>query len=282
MRRASCAIVFFGLFQIDSFGDERPDKRSYHLFRPVPESLTREMATDRPDKTESAYSVDAGHFQIETDLLSYTHDQSKHETANSLAIAATNLKIGVLNNVDLQIVVESYNIQRTKDRDTGDSSRLSGFGDVTFRSKINLWGNDGGPTALSVMPFVKVPTAKRDLGNGATEGGVIFPFAMELPCQWGFGAQVEIDHLKDSDRSDYHQEFANTVTVSHEIVGRLGGYVELYSNVSNEPHAAWIATFDLGFTYAVTRDIQLDAGVNIGLTDAADDMNPFLGLSLRY
>jgi hypothetical protein len=275
-------MVVFGLFQIDCFAEERPDKSRYNLFRPVPASLMRELATDRPDKTESAYSVDAGHFQIEMDLLSYTYDQSRHETAKSLGIAATNFKVGVLNNVDLQIVVESYNIQRTRDRDAGDSSRLSGFGDVTFRSKINLWGNDGGPTALSAMPFFKVPTAKGDLGNGAAEGGVIFPFAMELPCEWGFGAQVEIDHLKDSSRSDYHQEFANTVTVSHDIMGKLGGYVELYSNVSNEPHSAWIATFDAGFTYALSDDIQLDAGVNIGLTDAADDVNPFLGLSLRY
>ena len=42
------------------------------------------------------------------------------------------------------------------------------------------------------------------------------------------------------------------------------------------------ATFDFGFTYAITRDIQLDAGMNIGLTDAADDLNPFIGLSMRY
>jgi hypothetical protein len=169
-----------------------------------------------------------------------------------------------------------------KDRDTGVSSRLSGFGDVTLRSKINLWGNDGGPSALSVMPFVKLPTAGDDLGNGAVEGGVIFPFAMELPCEWGLGAQMEIDHLKDSGGSSYHQEFSNTIAVSHDIVEKLGFYVELFNSVSNERHSAWICTFDFGFTYAVTRDIQLDAGMNIGLTDAADDFNPFIGLSMRY
>lgn len=282
MRRVCCALALLGLAPVDGLAEERPDKSRYNLFRPVPESLMREMATDRPDKTESAYSVDAGHFQIEMDLLSYSYDRSTHETSKSLVIAATNYKVGVLNNVDLQIIIETYNIQRITDRDIGTTSRLSGFGDVTLRSKINLWGNDGGPTALSVMPFVKIPTAKRDLGNGATEGGVIFPFAMELPCEWGFGAQIEMDHLRDSDSSDYHQEFSQTVTVSHEIVGKLGGYVELFNSVSNERHSAWIATFDFGFTYAVTRDIQLDAGVNIGLTDAADDVNPFLGLSLRY
>jgi hypothetical protein len=40
--------------------------------------------------------------------------------------------------------------------------------------------------------------------------------------------------------------------------------------------------FDFGLTYALTRDIQFDAGMNIGLTSAADDRNPFIGLSLRY
>lgn len=263
-------------------GETAVDKSQFHLFRPTPEALMREMATDRPDKTESAYTVDAGHFQVEMDLLAYTYDRSKHEKVEGLAIAASNLKVGVLNNLDLQIIVETYNLERTKDRDTGESSRLSGFGDVTLRSKINLWGNDGGPSALSVMPFVKLPTAGGGLGNGAVEGGVIFPFAMELPAEWGLGAQIEIDHLRDSSGSSYHQEFSNTVAVSHNLGEKLGFYVELFNSVSNERHSAWTATFDFGFTYAVTRDIQLDAGMNIGLTDAADDFNPFIGLSMRY
>ena len=244
------------------------------------------MATDRPDKTESAYSVDAGHYQIEIDLLSYSYDRSsaggEHLTVKALAIAPLNLKVGILNNVDLQMIAESYNIQWTKDRAANSSTRLSGFGDLLLRCKTNLWGNDGGPSALAVMPFVKLPTNQDGLGNGAVEGGIIFPFALELAADWGFGAQAELDYLQDSSSSDYHQEFINTVTISHDIVGKLGGYVELFSNVSTERGAKWVATFDFGFTYALTRDIQLDAGMNIGLTSAADDLNPFAGLSLRY
>jgi hypothetical protein len=49
-------MVAFGLFQIDCFAEERPDKSRYNLFRPVPASLMREMATDRPDKTESGFT----------------------------------------------------------------------------------------------------------------------------------------------------------------------------------------------------------------------------------
>ena len=33
----------------------------------------RDFETDRPDITESAYSVDAGHFQLETDLFKTEH-----------------------------------------------------------------------------------------------------------------------------------------------------------------------------------------------------------------
>ena len=220
-------------FQMAALGGESPDKSRYNLFRPTPDALLREMATDRPDKTESAYSVDAGHFQVEMDLLSYTYDRSDTETLEAWAIAPINLKVGVLNNVDLQIIAESYNIQRTKDRSTNSSTRLSGFGDLLLRCKTNLWGNDGGPTALSVMPFMKLPTNQNGLGNRAVEGGVIFPFAMDLPADWGFGAQAEVDYIQNSGNSDYHGEFINTVTVSHDIIGKLGGYVELFSNVSD-------------------------------------------------
>jgi hypothetical protein len=283
MKRAFCAIAFFAFIQIDRAGaGDRPDKSRYNFFRPTPDALMRDMETDRPDKTESAYTLDAGHYQIEMDLLAYTYDSADNETVKSLAIAPMNLKVGVLNNVDLQIIVESYNIQRTKDHAVGTTERVSGFGDLLLRCKTNLWGNDGGPTALSVMPFVKFPTSARGLGNDAVEGGIIFPFAMDLPCEWGLGAQMELDYLQDSDSSDYHPEVSSTITVSHDIVGKLAGYVELFSNRSSERGADWIATFDFGFTYALSRDVRFDAGMNIGLTDAADDFNPFIGLSMRY
>jgi hypothetical protein len=39
------------------------DKSAFSLFNPTPRELMREMSTDRPDTTESPYTVDAGHFQ---------------------------------------------------------------------------------------------------------------------------------------------------------------------------------------------------------------------------
>jgi hypothetical protein len=262
------------------------DKRGYNLFNPTPDALLREFATDRPDKTESPFTVDAGHLQVELDFLNYTFDRANahgvHETLKALSIAPINVKVGLLNSVDLQIIAENYNVQWTRDRAANNSTRVSGFGDLLLRCKTNLWGNDGGSTAFGVMPFVKLPTNQNDLGNRAVEGGVILPLAIQLPGDWDLGAMVELDHVQDSESSDYHQEVIQSVTISHDIIGKLAGYVELFSNLSTERARGWIATFDFGFTYELSRNVQLDAGMNAGLTEAADDLNPFIGFSMRY
>ena len=44
-------------------------KSSYNLFHPCQRDQLRSFETDRPDATESPYTVDAGHFQFETDLF---------------------------------------------------------------------------------------------------------------------------------------------------------------------------------------------------------------------
>ena len=262
------------------------NKSQYSLVNPTPRELMRDLSTDRPDKTESAYTVDAGRFQIESDLLSYSSD---HDTADGAdtqvdawSVAAVNVKAGLLNWMDLQVVLDTYNHVTTDDRLTSQKVTQSGLGDLTTRLKMNVWGNDGGKTALAVMPFVKIPTNQDDLGNDDVEGGIIIPLAVELPAGWGMGLMTEFDFVRNSADDGYSTDFVNTVTFSHDIVGNLGGYVELFTLISSESNTDWIGTFDMGLTYGLTEDIQLDAGINIGITESAEDFNPFLGLSWRF
>jgi hypothetical protein len=261
-----------------------PDKSGYTLLNPVPKELMREMSTDRPDQTESAYSVDAGHFQFESDIVSWSRDYDRGAgTVNETGtFGSVNMKVGLLHNTDFQVIIDSYVRSRTTDRSTGATERIGGIGDITPRLKVNLWGNDGGPTALAIMPYVKIPTAKRGLGNNSVEGGVIAPFAAELPWGFGLGAQTELDFMRNDGRSGHHVEWVNSITVGHDIVGALAGYVELFTITSFERGAPWQGFFDVGFTYGLTADIQLDAGCNFGITESAPDYNPFLGITFRF
>jgi len=262
------------------------DKSGYHLFNPVPQNLMRELSTDRPDLTESPYTVDAGHFQIEMDLVSFTYDRYNPDRdnvrTNDWAFGTMNFKLGISNNVDFQLVVPTYQRSRSHEYTSGAVSRSEGFGDLTFRTKINLWGNDGGNTAMALMPFVKFPTASDGLGNDEYEGGLIIPFGISLPNEWNLGLMAEIDWIGDADGSGHHAEVITSITTSHAIVGDLSGYVEFYNLLSEDKGADWVASIGGGFTYAVNDNLQLDAGVNIGLTRAADDWNPFVGVSWRF
>jgi len=262
------------------------DKSQYHLFHPTPRESMRELSTDRPDQTESPYTVDAGHFQFEWDFVNYVYDRHNAAHANerveTFTVMPVNLKAGLCNYADLQVVIDSFVHERTKDFAAGTSETREGFGDVTTRLKINFWGNDGGKTALGTLAYVKFPTAQDGLGNNVVEPGILFPFSAELPAGFGMGAMTGVEFTAGDSQKLRHADFVNSITVGHDIVGNLGAYVEFFTVVSTQDSSDWVGAVDGGFVYAVTENIQLDAGVNVGVTRAADDINPFVGMSVRY
>src|SRR5258705_11409916 len=73
------------------------DKSGFTLFYPTPRPLMRELNTDRPDTTESPYTVDAGHFQIELSFVDFTHDRSGGVSTDTIVAAPFNAKVGLLN-----------------------------------------------------------------------------------------------------------------------------------------------------------------------------------------
>jgi len=264
---------------------DRPDKSAYHLLRPTPPDLLREMSTDRPDQTESPYTVDAGHFQVEMDLANATFDRDRSVGGDVRTtvwgVAPLNLKAGLLNRVDIQLLLDSYVHSRIEDRVAGTVSRASGFGDLQTRLKINLWGNDGGRSAFAMMPFVKWPLARSALRNGRTEGGVIFPFGLDLGRGWGLGAMTEVDFVDDG-AGGYDPEFVNSITVGRDLTEKLGMYVEFFAVAGPAPGFRWQGQVDAGWTYALRENVQLDWGCNFGVTASAPDFNPFVGLSFRF
>jgi len=263
----------------------RADKSNYTLLAPTPKELMRELSTDRPDQTESPYTVDAGHFQVEMDFLNFTSDRDTSAGTDvrtrDLVVAPVNLKVGLLNHVDFQLMVDPYVRTKTEDRNARTSEAASGFGDIVTRLKVNLWGNDGGSTAFAIMPFVKWPLSSSAVRNGETEGGVIFVLGYELPGGWGSAVMTEVDFVSDG-LGGHDTEFLNSITFAHDIAKNLGGYIELVAVTGNAPGFRWQGQLDFGLTYAVSADTQLDLGCNFGITRSAPDYQPFIGLSRRF
>jgi hypothetical protein len=260
-------------------------KSKYSLFKPTPIREMRAFSPDRPSKTEGPYTVDAGHVQLEIDLVNFTHDTSSDNgssvTTTSTNLATTNFRIGLTNSVDLHVIFSPFVNQYTVARMSPADSR-SGFGDTILRLKINFLGNDGGDVATGVLPYMKFPTSTGNTGNTSVEGGVILPLAINVPYEWALGFMVNWGFAKNEADNDMHNEIEVTACAAHDIIGKLNGYVEIASERSSEPDTEWAATFDAGLTYGLTENFSWDLGANFGLTKAADDFNPFMGVSARF
>lgn len=283
IRTAICALLLLSTISLAAPAER--NKSEFNLFNPTPPELMREFNTDRPDKTESPYTVDAGHLQLEMDLVNYSYDRRnpEHESrrVQQLNILSTNFKIGLLNNLDFQLVSDNFLWLRDEELATNQANETSGAGDTTLRFKLNLWGNDGGKSAFGLLPFITFPTASDDLGVQDTEFGLILPLALSLPHDFSLGMMTEFDWVRDQ-RDDLNFVWVNSITVSHEIVKNLEGYIEFFAALDPDRTSAAEITFDFGVTYALNENVQLDAGLNVGLTREPDDWNPFVGLSLRY
>lgn len=271
------AAVLCGLLMpFKGFGQQTSQK-NFSLFNPVPRAQMREMETDRPDVTESPFTVDAGHYQLETDLVRSIREKTETTQTNTLLINQMNLKIGITGSTAIQIGFQTYGRQSEKELDTNEKTTADGHGDLTLRIKQNLIGNDGGNFALALLPYVKFPTSKYE--DSRFEGGLIVPMQYKLPGEWTLGFQVEVDRLKDQDEQAMHTEFLQTLTISHAIIKGVDGIAETYYTYDFKAHQ-FSNYINAAIQMDVARDFKLDAGLNLGLQHTAAK-HFFVGASFR-
>jgi hypothetical protein len=269
-------------------GEARQDsprsKHQYNLFHRTPRELRRPLTTDRPDRTESPYTVDAGLFQAEIDVFTYSVDASQEGqegvAGNSFAVMPFNLKAGLLHNVDLQVVLESWAWKQ--ETIAGTTQRQRGLGAVTVRTKVNLWGNDGGRTAFAVMPYVAFVAEPGSPGR-VVNPGVVLPFRVDLGSTWGLGSMLQFEVAPEGSGAPRRVTMVGAASVGRSIAGPLSFYVEVYGGtVLSDATSDWEGTGDIGLTLGVGPSVQVDAGVNLGFTRQAEDARPFLGLTVRF
>lgn len=229
------------------------------------------MSTDRPDTTESPVTVDAGHFQLETDLVVLIFDRNGPTETSGYEVLPTNVKLGVLNWMDLQLVVEPYH--RVASRAEGVRVVDHGYGATTLRLKMNLWGNDGGATAFGLMPFVSYV-------DDGVDAGLIAPLGFSLPHGFDAAVMLEGDLIRRDDGERGLDGLASA-TVSHDLIEPLAGFIEVVGVLPTYDSALSTLALNFGLTFGVDDDVQLDAGTRLGAAGPIADLELFLGASAR-
>lgn len=286
----------------------RAIKNQYTLFNPTPRALRREFVTDRPDKTINPVTLDAGHVQVETDLATATFDRRqprrpfapgqpapKTGTGGFLqqqpftpgdkddyVFLLTNVRVGLTNNADLHLFLRPFQRLTTPPGFGRPAVDAFGFGDVRVLMKENLWGNEGGPTAFALTQYLDIPAGRPDLSTGAVEGGATGTVLFRFPGKTYLGVEGGLEWRKDIFAGRYHAEVPASVSVAYSFTKELSAKAEFASQFSAEPGAQWVGVAALAVLYGLGDDAQLDVGINIGVTPAANDWNPYFGLAKRF
>ena len=145
---------------VEAFADDAAlDKHDYALFNPTPDADLRSFYTDRPPKANSPYTVDAGHFQYETDVAVFGYGHTDGVKTQDWTVFDPSLKLGSTNTIDVELQITPYESVVTKS--AASTTSVAGFGDTFARLKINVLGDDYGAVAVALLPYVKLPTRKK-------------------------------------------------------------------------------------------------------------------------
>ena len=245
------------------------------------QSDERAFCAARPGKASPTCTVSPGRVQLEVDAFDKTFDKSGGIKTTDTTFATPQLRIGLSPNSEFQLAWTPYERVTTKGPRTSQAD--SGVGDAVAGLKFNLTDNrDGFGAAL--QPFVKIPTAPTTLGNGKVEGGLTVPLSIPLSGGWTLALSPELDISADGSGSGYHTAGAVAAGFGHALSSEVSFGIELWAAQDFVSRSATQATLDLMLAWAPAsaRDLQLDVGLNLGLTSVTADTQVYVGIAKRF
>ena len=248
----------------------------------APSTELSAICTDRPTKSNAACTVDAGHFQYETDLFNGSFLRLGGVTTDTYLVTNPTLKYGLSKTVDVEVNIAPYEVVRTHDK-FGATSTLGGVGDLYLRLKWNLYNSADSRWSFAALPYVKAPTARSAIGDAAVEGGMIFPINYKLTDKITLTTAPELDAYKDSDSTGRHFNSAQLINVGYSLPHSVTVYGELYGDWNHDPvRSVRQYSADTAVAWGITKFLQVDAGLNFGLNKYTPGVQAYFGVSQKF
>jgi hypothetical protein len=239
------------------------------------------ICATRPGKSTAPCTVPAGRFQLETGLADWSLQHGGGERDDSLAIGETAFKYGLTDRSDIALDVTPW--ERSTSRAGGARQSRSGFGDVVASFKQKLTADDA-PLQLAMLASVKIPTAKRSLGNGKWEAGLLVPILFQLgKTPFSINLTPELDWAADAEGHGHHAAMAQVASLGWQATPKLSLSAEIWGQWDWDPTGTMRQTSaDGSVAYLLSSNVQVDAGANFGLNHNTPDVELYTGVSARF
>jgi hypothetical protein len=228
------------------------------------------LVTDRPDQTESPVLVPPKALQVETGFISENDRIPTYQRTN-LFYNSTLLRYGINSNLELRFVTEYLN---RSIRTNGTVERHHGFGPIALGMKLKLADEKGFWPQAGLICHVQLKTGSAEWTPAYTAVDLRFAFANNLNPKWSLSYNLGIQ----SDGNDRDMMCYYTFAIGYLIHKDLAAFIEQYSFF---PKGEGDHRWDGGFTFKVSRLVQLDLSVGVGLNKNAPDYFVGTGVSFR-
>jgi hypothetical protein len=239
------------------------------------------ICATRPGKSTAPCTVPAGRFQLETGLADWSLQKGDGERDTSFAIGETQFKYGLTDRSDIEVAIMPW--ERSTSRAGGVRQSWSGFGDLVASYKQELTADDA-PLQLALLASVKIPTAKRSLGNGKWEARLLMPILYSIgKTPFSINLTPELDWAADADGYGHHAAMTQVASLGWQANSKLSLSAELWGQWDWDPAGtARQESADGSVAYLLSNDIQVDAGANLGLNRNTPDVELYSGVSARF
>ena len=239
------------------------------------------ICPDRPSKSTGPCTVPQGKWQVETGLVDWSTDRSDGVTTDMTIWGASGIKYGVSGNADVELWITPLETQHVHGGSA--SEHHSSFGDMLLRVKYELTPNNAA-VQVALDPFLKIPTANHQLGNGKVEGGLLVPVQVPIPkSPLTLSLDPEVDLVADQDGQGHHAAMSQVLNFGIQASEKVNFSTEIWAQWDWDPSGTGRQlSWDVAAAYLPTKDLQLDAGANVGLNRQTPDVELYTGVSVRF
>jgi hypothetical protein len=235
--------------------------------------LTKNLVTDRPDQTESAFIVPKGSVQIELGAVYEREDFEDGILLENYSHPALLVRYGLLKTMELRLACELVNERHTF---AGNSTGTAGFLPLAVGTKIYICNEENFRPQTALIMHVTIPKlGSKEFANEFFAAD--FRFTMQHSLSERFSLSYNLGAEWDGNIPNAAGIY--TLSLSSSLTESIGAFIESYGFLIEKETPDH--RIDGGLTYLLSRNLQLDASGGLGITDKSPDYFLGAGISLR-
>ena len=234
---------------------------------------------DRPNVANSSQVVGQGRVQLEIGA-NWDRERNDDLHVHTLSTPAL-LRIGLGDTTELRVETDGRNIEHERDPATGARTTNAGWNSTSIGFKWHFADGEGVHPALGLIGTVALPT-----GSASLRGRGLLPQA-QLAAEWelaeGWSLAVAPGAGSDLDDNDVRYNYGMlAASLGRKFNERAQGFFEVAApQIASAAHGGNRTQVDVGVSWLLNKDCQVDAMVVRGLNRNTPDISLAFGVSGR-